>query len=128
MSPHRAHLSHPHLGSHYTGMICMPVAPAQIGEGTLSPAYVWAHPLQVSGTQQTKPSGSVAERTAFVFHRERRLCLLPAQPHCSPDAVSFSSAAPRSSPGMGMHYLMPDLAFVSVASTALRMPPLVSSV
>lgn len=47
-------------------VLCMSVAPwPQTGEGTLFQVYVWTHRLKVSGTQQTKLSGGLAEGTSI---------------------------------------------------------------
>lgn len=72
-------------------------------------------PLEtVSGPEQTKLSGSSAERMSvshyqctFLVHSELLLCLLPAHPHCPPDVGSSSSAASSTCPHPRHHSCCP---------------------
>lgn len=92
----------------------------------------------VSDTQQKKLNGNLAKtmselpyQSTFVFYSERRSAFsLPtltgywvwsvlSAPRPAPLAIALAT------PGMDIHYLMPDLAFISVASLQLCMPPLV---
>lgn len=81
----------------------------------------------VSDTQQIKLNGNLAKtvsklpyQSTFVFYSERRYGQFSlSAPHPAPLATVLAA------PGMGIHYLMPDLAFISIASLQLCMLPLV---